>query len=131
MKIMLFAVATVVNTTNKKFHSRLLAAGSVCIRQILFALCALFVLGLSACAAKPTPALSTATVNAAHASMRAKNSATSRTVKVMEPGDHVEVLDQQDRWYKVRFGDMEGWMEISTLVTDEMRKQIQTTIDSA
>jgi len=49
----------------------------------------------------------------------------------MEPGDHVEILERQDRWYRVRVGEVEGWMEVSTLVTDAMRKQIQETVDSA
>jgi len=86
---------------------------------------------LSACAPKEAPAIGQATVNAEHASMRAKNSPTSRTIKVMEPGDHVEILEQQDRWYRVRLGDIVGWMEVSTLITDTMRKQIEAAIDSA
>jgi hypothetical protein len=88
-------------------------------------------IGLSACAPDAAPAIGEATVNAEHASLRSRNMATSRTIQVMEPGDNVQILERQDRWYRVRVGDIEGWMEISTLVTDEMKKQVQEVIDSA
>ena len=88
-------------------------------------------IGLSTCTPKAAPAIGQATVNAEHASLRSRNSTTSKTLQVMEPGDHVEILERQDRWYRVRLGDIEGWMEVRTLVTDEMRKQIQETVDSA
>ena len=91
----------------------------------------LTVLGLSGCSSGQTPAIGSATVNAEHASLRSRNSATSRTIQVMEPGDHVQLLERQDRWYRVRLGDTEGWMEVSTLVTDDMRKQIEEIIASA
>src|SRR5688572_6385387 len=87
--------------------------------------------GLSACGPKRAPAIGEATVNTEHASLRARNSGTSRTIQVMEPGDHVQILERQDRWYRVRAGDIEGWMDVSTLITDEMRKQTQEVIDSA
>src|SRR5436190_1989492 len=89
------------------------------------------VIGLSACERKPDPAIGEATVNTEHASLRVKNSSTSRTIQVMEPGDHVQILERQDRWYRIRVGDVEGWMEVSTLVTDAMKKQIQELVDSA
>lgn len=89
------------------------------------------VIGLSACERKPDPAIGEATVNTEHASLRVKNSSTSRTIQVMEPGDHVQILERQDRWYRVRVADIEGWMEVSTLVTDAMKKQIQEVVDSA
>jgi hypothetical protein len=89
------------------------------------------VIGLTACGPKVAPPIGEATVNAQHASLRAKNSSTSRTIKVMEPGDKVEILERQDRWYRVRLADIEGWMEVSTLLTDTMRKQIQDTVDAA
>ena len=89
------------------------------------------VIGLSACGPRPAPVIGEATVNAEHASLRSRNSATSRTIQVMEPGDHVQILERQDRWYRVRLGDTEGWMEVSTLITEEMRKQIQEVVDSA
>jgi hypothetical protein len=88
-------------------------------------------IGLTACGQEATPAIGEATVNAEHASLRSKNSATSRTIQVMEPGDHIQILERQDRWYRVRVGDVEGWMEVSTLVTDSMKKQIQELVDSA
>ena len=89
------------------------------------------VIGLTACASKTEPVIGQATVNAERASLRSRNSATSRTIQVMQPGDTVEILEQQDRWYRVRLGDVEGWMEVRTLLTDSMRQQIQATLDSA
>jgi hypothetical protein len=89
------------------------------------------VIGFSACERKPDPVIGEATVNTEHASLRAKNSSTSRTIQVMEPGDHVQILERQDRWYRIRVGELEGWMEVSTLVTDAMKKQIQEAVDSA
>lgn len=89
------------------------------------------VIGLAACQPKAPPPIGDATVNAQHASLRTRNSTSSRTIKVMEPGDKVEILERQDRWYRVRLGEVEGWMEVSTLITDTMRKQIQETVNSA
>jgi len=83
----------------------------------------------TACSSQPAPAM--ATVNADHASLRSRDSATSRTLKVLEPGTKVEVLEQQGRWYRVRLGDMEGYMDASTLLTDAMRDHIQEGINSA
>jgi uncharacterized protein YgiM (DUF1202 family) len=88
-------------------------------------------IGLSACGPKTAPAIGQATVNAQHASLRTKNSATSRTIQVMQPGDKVEILERVDRWYRVRLGDVEGWMEVSTLRTDTMEKQLQEALDAA
>jgi hypothetical protein len=88
-------------------------------------------IALSACAPELAPSIGEATVNAEHASLRSRNMATSRTIQVMEPGDHVQILERQDRWYRVRVGDTEGWMEISTLVTDDMKKQMQQIVESA
>jgi len=85
----------------------------------------------AACAPKAKEPIGHATVNATHASLRSRNSATSRTLKVMEPGERVELLEQQDRWYKVRFGEIEGWMEVSTILTEDVQKRIQATVDSA
>jgi hypothetical protein len=93
--------------------------------------CVLAGIGLSACGSNTVPAIGQATVNAQHASLRAKNSATSRTIQVMEPGDKVEILERVDRWYRVRLNDVEGWMEVSTLLTDDMEKQIQETLAAA
>ena len=71
----------------------------------------------TACAPKATPAIEMATVNAEHASLRSRDSNTSRTLK--------------GRWYRVRLGDTEGWMDTSTLLTTTMRKHIQENANSA
>ena len=77
------------------------------------------------------PAPERATVNAEHSSLRARDSATSRTLKVLEPGTHVDILERQGRWYRVRLDDIEGWMEVSTLLTDSMRDKIQESVNAA
>src|SRR5690242_17379541 len=85
----------------------------------------LFIL-LTSCAPKPEPVLDHATVIAKNSSMRLKNSSTSRTVRVMEVGEKVEVLEQQENWYRVKLGtDYQGWMEASTIVTNDMKQRIQ------
>ena len=71
------------------------------------------------------PALDRATVVAPHASVRLKDTSTSRTIRVLEPGDRVEVLERQDHWYKIRLGDMQGWMEESTILTNATRVRIE------
>ena len=97
---------------------------SVCVVPLLF--------GSILVACKPdAPEPERATVNAEHSSLRARDSATSRTLKVLEPGTHVDILERQGRWYRVRLDDIEGWMEVSTLLTDSMRNQIQENINSA
>src|SRR5215467_15361249 len=59
---------------------------------------------------------------AKNASLRMRNSSTSRTLQVLDPGDKVDVLERRDNWYRVRYGsDVQGWMEESTLVTNEMK----------
>ena len=88
-----------------------------------------FVLG-SSCARPETP-IERATVNMPHASLRSRDSATSRTLKVLEPGDQVEVMEDQGRWYRVRQGEIQGWMEASSLLTDSMRDLIQENVNSA
>jgi hypothetical protein len=85
----------------------------------------------TACSPEAVPAIEMATVNAEHASLRSRDSSTSRTLKVLNPGDMVEILEQQGRWYRVRLGEMEGWMDTSTLLTTTMRKHIQENADSA
>lgn len=85
----------------------------------------------SACTQTSDPGTERATVNAEHSSLRARDSATSRTLKVLEPGTPVEILERQGRWYRVRLDDTEGWMEVSTLLTDAMRNRIQENINSA
>src|SRR5215510_5882454 len=81
---------------------------------------------LTSCAPKPEPVLDQATVVARNASLRMKNSSTSRTLRVLDTGDKVEVLEHQDNWYRVRYGkDVQGWMEESTVVTNETKDRIQ------
>src|SRR5262249_49700460 len=81
---------------------------------------------LTNCAPKPEPILDEATVVAKNASLRLKNSSTSRTLRVLDPGDRVEVLEHQENWYRVRYGlDVQGWMEESTVVTNETKDRIQ------
>src|SRR5215813_8679989 len=93
-------------------------------------LSALLVTFLAAsCAAKPEPALDQATIVAKYASLRMRNSSTSRTLRVLDPGDKVEILEHQDNWYRVRYGsDVQGWMEESTLLTNETKNRIQKLV---
>ena len=86
---------------------------------------------VTACSGNTATGITQATVNAEHASLRSRDSATSRTLKVLDPGTKVDVLEQQGRWYRVRLGEMEGWMDASTLLTDSMRDHIQESINSA
>ena len=75
---------------------------------------------------KVEPVLDQATVVAKNASLRLKNSSTSRTLKVLDPGEKLEVLEQQDNWYRVRYGtEIQGWMEESTIVTNGTKDRIQ------
>jgi len=81
---------------------------------------------LTSCAPKPEPVLDQATVTARNASLRMRNSSTSRTLRVLDTGDKVDVLERQENWYRVRYGpDVQGWMEESTIVTNEMKGRIQ------
>jgi Bacterial SH3 domain len=80
---------------------------------------------LTSCAPRPEPILDEGTVIAKNASLRLKNSSTSRTLRVLDIGDKVDVVEHQDNWYRVRYGsDVEGWMEESTVVTNEMKNRI-------
>jgi hypothetical protein len=91
--------------------------------KLLFAL--LLFLLLTSCAPKPEPVLDEGMVIAKNASLRLKNSSTSRTLRVLDIGDKVDVIEHQDNWYRVRYGsDVEGWMEESTVVTNEMKNRI-------
>jgi len=89
------------------------------------------VITLSSCQPPPKAPIGFATVNADHSSLRSRNSATSPTLKVLEPGERVELLDQEDRWFRVRAGETEGWMEISTILTDETREKIEQALAEA
>src|SRR5436309_15158990 len=81
---------------------------------------------LVSCSPQREPILDVATVVAKNASVRMKNSSTSRTLRTLDTGDRVDVLERQDNWYRIRFGDeVEGWMEESTVVTNATKKRIQ------
>src|SRR6266436_9544754 len=87
---------------------------------------------LTSCAPKPEPVLDQATVVAKNASLRLKNSSTSRTLRVLDTGEKVEVLERQDNWYRVRYGsDVQGWMEESTVLTTETRGRIQQLVTAS
>jgi len=87
---------------------------------------------ISSCAPRPEPILDQATVVAKNASLRMRNSSTSRTLRVLDTGDKVAVLERQDNWYRVRFGDdVEGWMEESTVVTNATRNRIQKLVSES
>src|SRR5437879_1781770 len=91
-----------------------------------FLLTLLLFLLLAGCAPKPEPVLDQATVIAKNASLRSRNSSTSRTLRVLDTGDKVEVLERQENWYRVRYGpDVQGWMEESTVVTTDTKNRIQ------
>ena len=96
-----------------------------------FALVSVLFVPLAACSPKGPPSLGEATVNVRNASLRSRDSSTSRTLRVLEPGMKVEILEQQGGWYRVRLGDMEGWMSASTLLTDAMRDHIQEGVNAA
>ena len=75
---------------------------------------------------KTEPVMDQATVVAKNTSLRLKNSSTSRTLRVLDTGEKVDVLEHQDNWYRVRYGtDVQGWMEESTIVTNERKNRIQ------
>jgi uncharacterized protein YgiM (DUF1202 family) len=80
---------------------------------------------LSSCKPKPEPALDHATVVARNASVRMKNSSTSRTLRTLDTGEQVDVLERQDNWYRIRYGDdVQGWMEESTVVTNATKSRL-------
>ena len=92
----------------------------------------LFVIFLTSCAPNPEPVLDHATVVAKNASLRLKNSSTSRTLRVLDTGDKVEVLERQGNWYRVRYGiDIQGWMEESTVLTNDTKGRIQDLVASS
>src|SRR5207302_10336147 len=86
----------------------------------------------ASCASKPEPVVDEATVVAKNASLRLKNSSTSRTLRVLDTGEKVDVLERQDNWYRVRYGpDVQGWMEESTVVTNDMKVRIQQLVTAS
>src|SRR3954471_18106040 len=87
---------------------------------------------ISSCSPRPEPILDQATVVARNASLRMKNSSTSRTLRVMDTGDKVDVLERHDNWYRVRIGEeIEGWMEESTVVTNATRNRIHEMVSAS
>jgi SH3-like domain-containing protein len=83
----------------------------------------------TSCSAKREPVLDQATVVARNASLRQRSSSTSRTLRTLDPGDRVDVLERQNNWYRVRYGtDVEGWMEESTVVTNATRERIRDLV---
>src|SRR5256885_9796772 len=89
----------------------------------------LILLLMASCASQPEPVVDQATVVSKNASLRLKNSSTSRTVRVLDSGEKVDVLERLDNWYRVRYGpDVQGWMEESTVVTNETKRRIQKLI---
>lgn len=87
---------------------------------------------IPSCAPKPEPVMDQATVVARNASVRLKNSSTSRTLVTLNVGDKVDVLQRQDNWYRIRHGErLQGWMEESTILTNETMARIrQMAVDS-
>ena len=84
---------------------------------------------LTSCAPKPESVLDQAEVVAKNASVRMKNSPTSRTLTTLAPGDRVEVLERQGNWLRIRYrDDVQGWMEESTVLTSSTKKRIQDLV---
>jgi SH3-like domain-containing protein len=84
---------------------------------------------IPACAPKPEPATDHATVVAKNASVRTRNSSTSRTLVTLNVGDKVDVLERQENWYRIRRGErVEGWMEESTIVTNATMTRIREMV---
>lgn len=89
----------------------------------------LLLLITTSCAPRPEPAMDLATVVARNASVRMKNSSTSRTLRTLDTGDKVEVLERQENWYRIRVGDkLQGWMEESTVVTNATMNRIKQLV---
>jgi uncharacterized protein YgiM (DUF1202 family) len=83
------------------------------------------------CGPKKEPAKERATVIAKNASVRMKNSATSRTLTTLEPDSKVDIMEKQGNWYRIRIGDTQGWMEETTLLTDSMSAKLRTMVSTA
>ncbi len=91
--------------------------------KVIVALLLLIV--LPNCKPKPEPIVDHATVVAKNSSVRMKNSSTSRTLRTLDSGDKVDILERQDNWYRIRFGDeLQGWMEESTVLTNATKNQL-------
>ena len=83
---------------------------------------------LTSCAPPREPILEQATVVAKNASVRQRNSSTSRTLRTLDPGEKVDVLQRQDNWYRVRFDDVQDWMEESTVLTTGTINRIRAMV---
>lgn len=85
---------------------------------------------LSGCAqSKTEEIIDHATVVADRASVRAKNSSTSRTLQVLAAGEKVEVLERDGNWFRIRYDEqLQGWMEETTLVTSAMQARVQEMV---
>src|SRR5678816_2388089 len=90
-----------------------------------------FSIVLSACGPKKEPAKERATVVAKHASVRMKNSATSRTLATLEPETRIDIMEKQGNWYRIRHGETQGWMEETTLLTETMAAKLKGMVDEA
>jgi hypothetical protein len=90
-----------------------------------------FSIVFSGCGPQKEPAKEQATVVAKHASVRMKNSATSRTLATLEPDAKIDIMEKQGNWYRIRSGETQGWMEETTLLTDTMAAQLKTMVDEA
>jgi uncharacterized protein YgiM (DUF1202 family) len=89
----------------------------------------LLVVAATSCAPEPEPTLDQATVVARNASVRLKNSSTSRTLVTLNPGDRVDVLERQANWYRIRYGERtQGWMEESTVLTNATTARIKDMV---
>src|SRR6186713_902982 len=82
---------------------------------------------LTACGPKKEQA----TVVAKHASVRMKNSATSRTLATLEPETRIDIMEKQGNWYRIRHGETQGWMEETTLLTEAMAAKLKGMVDEA
>src|SRR5881296_338777 len=101
----------------------------ICMKLLLLVFVSLL---LTSCAPRSEPVLDEATVVAKNASLRLKNSSTSRTLRVLDTGEKVDVLERQNNWYRVRYGpDVQGWMEESTVVTNATRERIRTLVSAS
>jgi SH3-like domain-containing protein len=86
---------------------------------------------LTGCGPKKEPAKEQATVVANHASVRMKNSATSRTLATLEPNTTIDIMEKQGNWYRIRYGETQGWMEETTLLTEAMAAKLQAMVAEA
>jgi hypothetical protein len=84
-----------------------------------------------ACAPQPEPLIDRGTVVSKHASVRQKNSGTSKTLLTLESGQSVEILERRENWYRVRVGDVQGFMEESTILTDSTRNRMREIAEDA